>query len=192
MSWFFDPLPLFCADLVVVDPPWLYDLRSEKGEAKSAQAQYRCLPDGEIKALPVGHLVGSDSWLFLWATGPKLDFAIKCMEHWGFEFKTHMVWRKVTKNGKPAIGPGYIVRSMHETILIGSIGSPRMRKPLPSEFAGLRRGHSEKPEEFYHLLDNRFAPPNMRRADIFSRRSRPGWLVFGDEAGKFDKVDATE
>ena len=27
---------------------------------------------------------------------------------------------------------------------------------------------------------------NARRLDLFSRKTRPGWTAFGDEAGKFD------
>jgi N6-adenosine-specific RNA methylase IME4 len=28
--------------------------------------------------------------------------------------------------------------------------------------------------------------PDARRLDLFSRKTRPGWTAFGDEAGKFD------
>ncbi len=192
MSWVFDPLPPFCADLVVIDPPTTFSLRSVKGEKKSAQAQYKCMSDEEIMALPVGHLVGSNAWLFLWATGPKLDFSMACLKHWGFEFVTEIIWRKVTKNGKPAIGPGYVARTRHEPVLIGKIGSPAYRKALPSEFAGVRREHSRKPEEFYRLIDNHFAPSYMRKLDCFSRATRPGWLSFGDELTKFDTKETLQ
>ncbi|MHC2653741.1 hypothetical protein ACVMHY_006320 [Bradyrhizobium barranii subsp. barranii] len=39
-GWFFDPLLPFCADVVDVDPPTEFKLRSENGNKKSASAQY--------------------------------------------------------------------------------------------------------------------------------------------------------
>ena len=35
--WPFDPLPMFGFDVIMADPPWLFELRSEAGENKSAQ-----------------------------------------------------------------------------------------------------------------------------------------------------------
>ncbi len=49
--------------------------------------------------------------------------------------------------------------------------------------------HSEKPAEAYHIAE-RMMPQALRRADIFSRRTRPGWTAWGDEAGKFDSEAA--
>lgn len=31
------------------------------------------------------------------------------------------------------------------------------------------------------------ASGTLRRLDLFSRQSRPGWTAWGNEAGKFDK-----
>jgi len=54
---------------------------------------------------------------------------------------------------------------------------------LPSCFDGVRREHSRKPEEFYHMITER--TPGLRRADLFSREKREGWDVWGDEVEKF-------
>ncbi len=60
----------FCAarpaggyQMIYADPPWSMDLWSRAGEAKSAHAQYDCMPLDEIKALPVGMLAGKDCLL---------------------------------------------------------------------------------------------------------------------------------
>lgn len=185
MTWPFGSLRQFSYDAVVADPPWSFSLYSDKGEAKSPQAQYRCMDMADIEALPVGHLVGANSWLFLWATAPLLPEAIRVMSAWGFTYKSTIAWRKMTRNGKPAVGPGYIARTMHENVLIGAIGSPEYRKALPSVFGGLRREHSRKPNEFYDLVD-RFCSPHARKLDLFSRQTRPGWISWGDQATKFD------
>ena len=184
MAWPFDPLAMFSADLVAADPPWSFDLYSAAGEAKSAQAHYECMPLDAIKALPVGHLVGCHSWLFLWATAPLLPQALEVMHAWGFEYRTRLSWRKVTPAGKPRLGTGYIVRTLHEDILVGAIGSPARKSPLPSLFDGVAREHSRKPESFYGLVEA-FAPA-ARRVELFARASRDGWATWGDERSKYD------
>ena len=42
-------------------------------------------------------------------------------------------------------------------------------------FDGLARQHSRKPEEAYDLVDA-LLPSHARKADIFSRQVRPGWI----------------
>lgn len=180
----FDPLPPFCADLIVCDPPWRFELHSGKGEEKSAQAHYACMTIDDIMALPVGHLVGCHSWLFLWATAPMLPHALEVMRAWGFEYRSRLAWRKLTPAGKPRLGTGYVVRTLHEDILVGAIGSPVYAKALPSLFDGIAREHSRKPDVFYRLVED-FAPA-ARRVELFGRESRSGWAVWGNEATKFD------
>ena len=191
-AWPFSPLLPFCADLICIDPPWLFDLRSEKGEEKSAQSQYECMTDDQILALPVGDLVSTPAWIFLWVTAPKLPLGIECLTRWGFEYKTNIVWRKIYESGADAMGTGYIARSMHEICLIGATGRPDREKAIVSVvetmFDGVRREHSRKPEEFYRLIDEVFAPKHYRRVDIFARQSRPGWEAWGNESSKFDAV----
>jgi N6-adenosine-specific RNA methylase IME4 len=50
------------------------------------------------------------------------------------------------------------------------------------------REHSRKPDEAYAEAEKMV--PNVARADLFSRRTRPGWDAWGDEVGKFDSVGA--
>ena len=184
---FFDPLPLFCADLMVVDPPSDFDNYSTKGEAKGPRAQYETMSNDAIAALPVGHLAGSHCWLLLWGTAPKLNVNIRWLEGWGFKYVTELVWDKRHKSGKKARGTGYVARNRHESVLIGKIGEPLYRKPFDSLFEGVRREHSRKPDEFYAAAD-RFVPAHYRKLDLFARQSRPGWTTWGREASKFDLV----
>lgn len=187
-AWPFDGLQMFGYDLIAADPPWTFEVRSEKGEGKSAQAQYDCMPTAAIKAMPVNQLAGGDCWLFLWVTAPMLPEGLDVMKAWGFRYKTTVAWQKVTKNGKPAMGPGYIARTLHENILIGAVGNPVREKALPSLFAGVRREHSRKPESFYKLLDG-FAP-KARRLDLFSRATRKNWTAWGNQSTLFDETAA--
>jgi len=184
LNWPFGALEPQSYGLIAADPPWLFKTHSDRGLGKSPQAHYRCMSIEDIKDLPVYDLAADDCWLMLWTSAPLLDRGFDVMRAWGFTYSSRFVWRKLTKNGRPAMGPGYVVRSLHEDILIGKRGKPRAAKALPSIFEGERREHSRKPETFYALAE-RFAP-NVRRLDLFSRQSRPGWDSWGDQSTKFD------
>ena len=52
------------------------------------------------------------------------------------------------------------------------------------------RAHSEKPHEFYALIERLFGL--QRRVDVFARRRRPGWDALGDEIDGMDIIDAMQ
>ena len=185
-DWPFAGLIFHGYDLIFADPPWAFDLYSEKGEGKSAQKHYRCLPTPEICALPVLDLAAEDCLLLMYATNPMLVDAMQVMAAWGFSFKTMGIWRKITTNGKIGFGTGYILRSSHEPILIGTRGNPRTAKNVRSIFDGKLREHSRKPEEGF-VWAEQIMPWATRRLEIFSRQNRPGWISWGDEVGKFEE-----
>jgi N6-adenosine-specific RNA methylase IME4 len=184
--WPFDPLRPLSFDLIVADPPWLFELRSEKGEGKAPQAQYACMTPAQIMALPVGQLARGDCWLFLWTSAPLLDVGMETLKAWGFTYKTCLAWRKTTPAGKVRMGPGYIARTRHENILVGAIGAPARARAMDSLFDGVAREHSRKPDEFYARAEA-FAPRAFK-LDLFARQSRPGWATWGNEARKFDQA----
>ncbi|WP_441256254.1 MT-A70 family methyltransferase [Bradyrhizobium sp. 482_C4_N1_1] len=179
---FFDPLVAYSYDLIVIDPPWPFKTWSPAGEGKSASQHYRLMTLAEIGALPVRGLLKANAVVLLWTTGAMLAQAVAVMEAWGVTFKTELAWRKVTRNGKVRMGCGYWARSMHEPILLGTVGKPS-KITLPSCFDGLAREHSRKPDEFYELITTK--TPGLRRADVFAREKREGWDAWGDEVEKF-------
>ncbi|WP_026190762.1 MT-A70 family methyltransferase [Methylobacterium sp. WSM2598] len=185
MSWPFDPLPPLSFDLIMVDPPWAFSLRSAKGEAKSAQAQYGCMSLDAIKALPVAHLARQDALLWLWATHPMLPQALAVMAAWGFSFTTSGVWVKTTSGGKLAFGTGYVLRSASEPFLIGKFGRPRTARDVRTVIVAPAREQSRKPDQPYEAAEA-LATGATRRADLFSRETRAGWEAWGAEAGLFD------
>lgn len=181
----FDPLPMLAFDVIMIDPPWSFDNWSEGGNAKNAKAQYDCMPTSAIAALPVGYLARGDAWLWLWATYPMLPDALRCMESWGFRFVTAGPWIKRGASGRLAMGTGYVLRSCSEIFLLGKVGEPRtFSRSIRNVIEAPRRQHSRKPDEAYTVCEQLFGP--ARRADIFSRETRPGWSSWGREAGKFD------
>jgi len=185
VTWPFDPLPAMSFDLVMIDIPWTFKLYSAKGEQKSAQAQYPTMTLAEIKALPVAHLARGDAVLFMWATWPLLPQAMATLETWGFKYASGGVWHKRTPKGKTAFGTGYRLRSASEPWLLGTVGKPKTSRSHRNLFEGLARQHSRKPNEAYAWCESYM--PHARRADVFSRETRPGWESCGNEAGKFDR-----
>lgn len=188
MTWPFEPLRLFSYEVIVADPPWDFENYSEAGTKKGADPHYAVMPLATIKALPVGQLARGDCLLLLWACGCMLPQALEVMQAWGFVFKSEMIWRKVFPSGKPRMGTGYRVRTMHEPILVGTIGRPK-HKAFPSIFDGIAREHSRKPDTFYDLVGAQ-TPLAIARADLFSRESRANFEGWGAEHGKFDATEA--
>lgn len=186
MTWPFDPLLPLSYELLVVDPPWRFRTWSETNQAKSPSRHYDLMPTADIKELPVRDLAQKDCLLMLWSTGAMQEAGFEVMKAWGFTYKSQMVWRKVTVNGKVRVGTGYWTRSMHEVVLIGCIGKPRKFSAFPSIFDGVAREHSRKPEEFYALVEKHTS--GLRRADLFARTQRPGYDAWGHEITKFDEV----
>lgn len=181
MTWPFGALKMFGYDVVVADPPWAFELRSAKGEAKSAAAQYQTMSLDAIKALPVGNLARRDGLLLLWTTGWAMATGVaqEVARAWHAEPVTELVWLKTTVNGKRRMGTGYRARSMHEPILLAKWGNPQ-HKPFPSDFPGIAREHSMKPDEFYQMVMAHTV--GQWRCDLFSAGiQRPGFEGWGSD-----------
>lgn len=189
-NWPFGRLEPHAYRLIMIDPPWHFTTRSDKGNAKSPQAKYSTMSMRDIGALPVADLAyPGGCLLWMWCTAPALDIQMQIMKGWGFEFKTSGTWVKTTVNGKLAFGNGYSLRNCHEPFLLGAIGEPEViSKSVRSVVMAPGREHSRKPDEAYTAA--RALIPYGRAADVFSRETRPTWESFGDEAGKFDEVAA--
>jgi len=175
----FADVPLFRYDLIMADPPWLFENWSKAGEGKNATAHYDCTPLDWIKGLRVADLASPNCLLWLWARNPMLPQAIEVMAAWGFTFKTAGHWSKKTVNNKQAFGTGYILRSAGEPFLIGTIGKPRCTRGVRSVIEGTVRAHSQKPEEAFAAAEALL--PGARRIELFSRHERAAWDVMGDQ-----------
>jgi N6-adenosine-specific RNA methylase IME4 len=203
-AWPFNGLKMFGYDLIMIDPPWPTEMRSQKGEKKSSAGKYGSMSFAEIAAMPVGQLASTPCVLFVWAVwphvmyggNPKLRYSDfdasrspigECIHAWGARVVTGGAWRKMTVNGHVAFGPGYRVRSSCEPWFMAVFGNPQETSlSARNIFDGLRREHSRKPEQAYAWCEAYL--PEARRVEIFSRTSRPGWDTWGFEAGKFDPV----
>ena len=87
-------------NVIYADPPWRFEPYSrETGMDRAADNHYPTMTTDELCALeiPSSH----DCILFLWATAPMLREALRVMEEWGFNFRSHWIWLK------DRIGTGY-------------------------------------------------------------------------------------
>ena len=120
MTWPFGELKMFGYDLAMVDPPWPFDLWSNKGNEKSPAAQYECMTLNDIKELPTGELLRAGGVMWLWCTWPLVAKGVhaQVLDAWGLEGKTGGDWAKRTANGKLRWGTGYLLRSVCEPFII--------------------------------------------------------------------------
>ena len=79
------------------------------------------------------------------------------MKHWGFTYKTNVVWHKVRKDGGPdGCGLGFYFRNVTELLLFGTQGKIRTAQPGRTQvnfLATRKREHSRKPEELYNIVE---------------------------------------
>ncbi len=184
-NWPFGALTPLRYGVILADPPWRFALRSPKGETKSPQAHYACMPLADIQALPVSQLAGPDAACIMWATAPMLPQAVATMAAWGFTFKSAGAWAKRSSTGASwAFGTGYCYRSAAEFWLLGVIGRPVQRsRSIRNLIVAPIAEHSRKPSQMHDDIEAMFDGPYL---ELFARSPRSGWDVWGNETTKFE------
>ncbi len=191
--------------IIYADPEWRFEPYSlETGMDRAADNHY---PTSDLLTLmrrDVGAIADEDCVLFLWATAPMLVEAICLLDAWGFayidrdpstgflapnkvrcRYVSHLAWLK------QKIASGYWNRGKHEVLLIATRGSPvapAMGEQLESWLhvdAAIEADatkHSAKPDIFAEWIEQQW--PNTPKIELNARRARPGWDVWGYEAGE--------
>jgi len=164
--------------VILADPEWRFEVYSrETGMDRAADNHYPTTATDEICKRDVPSIAADDCVLFLWATVPMLPDALKVMAAWGFDYKSHRMWRKTR------IGTGYWFRNAHELLMVGTRGNipaPAMGEQWDSVGEGDNSEHSRKPDWQYELIEHYF--PNLPKIELNARRARPGWDAWGLEA----------
>lgn len=164
------PLPVGTYRTLVADPPWMFP--RDWGDGVAAD-HYAPMPTDEIAALPLADLAAPDSHLYLWVPGSLLPEALFVCEAWGFAFKALLTWIK------PGLGLGSYWRVATEHICFATRGSlPTQARDLRNWFEARRKRHSEKPDEFYRLVERASPGPFL---ELYARRPRVGWTCWGNE-----------
>lgn len=177
---------------------------------------YSQMTTDEICSIPVSSLAADRCHLYLWATCPLLPDALQVMDAWGFRWATvAFVWIKTNSgkwqeakqqvfqsdfvnpsddavrkflDGLTFFGPGFYTGSNIELVLLGTKGRPfrHVEGQKPSQAIYAPRGeHSSKPEVVQDHIEAMHSDcgPYL---EMFARRLRVGWTVFGNEVEDLD------
>ena len=171
------PIPDGRYQTIIVDPPW--DIQKIEREVAPNQFafEYPTMTLDAIKEFDVpGSIAADDCHLFMWTTQKYLPGAFEVLEAWGFKYILTMVWHKAG-----GFQPYNLPQYNCEFILYGRRGNPQFleTKSFFTCFAGLRQGHSVKPDEFYDLIRRVCPEP---RIDLFARDKKDGYEAWGSEA----------
>lgn len=176
-------------DVILADPPWSYTGAQDKWGA--AAKFYKTMTDQELLSFErVQELLSPRGVLFMWATCPRLDFALKVLEAWGLTYRgVAFVWVKTRADGTPIRAQGVrpsVVKPLTELVLVAS--RVRVGRPMPlgpgaesvvqTVFAP-REEHSKKPLEVHKRIEALY--PQGTKLELFARDRQPGWDAWGDE-----------
>lgn len=154
---------------IVIDPPWDHEGLSLAGRGAP---EYAVMSHEELLALPVAEWAEDNCHLYLWTTNNFILRAGELARAWGFEFKTMLTWVK------PRIGLGSYFRSSTEQVLFAVRGEMMTRaRDIPTHFSAPTGEHSEKPQEFFDLVERASYGPYL---EAFARKQREGWGVWGN------------
>lgn len=160
--------------VIVIDPPW----PMEKIEREEAPTQtgfdYPTMDEDELAAMELP--AADDCHLWMWTTHRFLPMALRLIPQWNFKYVCTFVWHK-----PGGFQPYGLPQYNCEFALYCRRGSPQfhMTKDFPACFSAPRGKHSEKPEQFYQMV-NRVTRGN--RIDMFNRRRIKGFDGWGNEA----------
>lgn len=162
--------------VIYVDPPWRFQPYSEEtGSDRAADNHYPTMTIDDLAEIELP--AACNCVLFMWATMPMLEMALRLMTRWGFAYKSGCAWHKT------AIGTGYWFRNQLELLLVatrGNVPAPAMGEQ-PSQVLTLERSqHSQKPDAFAEMIEVLF--PNVPKLEMFARRRRNGWDSWGNQA----------
>jgi N6-adenosine-specific RNA methylase IME4 len=180
------PFPTKTYDIVYADPPWFY--YGSKIKDAAAAKHYPLMSQSELAALPVRSIMNKRAALFLWCTGPRLDYAIDLIVKWGLHYRgVAYVWVKINAKGEPIRGQGVpptFTKPTTEFVLAATT----MATGRPFPILDLRQAqvlfapraeHSRKPAIFRKCIEELCG--RRPRIELFAREAARGWDAWGAE-----------
>jgi len=163
---------------IVADPPWWPSLhrntvgRREGPYRAGPQRYYPLMEVQDIAALRPPSAAKAHLWL--WVLNQHIDWGYTVARAWGFEPQQCITWCK------PTLGTGQFQCNTEQVLLCrkGGPAGNAFGKTLGTWFEWPRRRHSQKPDEFFGLVEKASPGPYL---EMFARGTRPGWHVWGNE-----------
>lgn len=177
-------------NLMVIDPPWSY---TEFGTA-SAEKHYGLMSQEDINQLPIRSVMHPKNGMILvWATGPKLHYAIESIQKWGLHYRgVAFVWTKTRKSDGAIINgqgvPPTFTKPSTEFVLLATVkksGRPLKLKKFnsPQVIPAPRGAHSKKPECVMETIRETLDDwDSLKKIEVFGREAREGWTVVGNQS----------
>jgi len=189
-------------DVIYVDPPWSY---TSFGTA-SATKHYNLMSQVDLGKLPIKTILKKKGMVLMWATGPRLDYAIDLIRAWGLHYRgVGFVWAKTRKDGKVINGQGVpptFTKPMTEFVLVATTHktgrtTKLLKQNTPQVILAPRTGgHSAKPSQVRdHIVDT--LGNHLDYLEMFARVQTPGWDAIGnaltneDISVSIDKLNGT-
>ena len=207
----FDELPKHHFGAILADPPWAFQtwwsgrsnkLPSPKKKfsypSRATAPSYEVMREADLNALPVADLAADDCVLFLWICWPVLEWSLRLIKDWGFEYKTcGFCWVKAHAGQielfqddiEAHMTLGYWTRSNSEVCLLATRGKPkRLHADVRQGIIAPRREHSRKPDGVHERIERLVAGPYL---ELFGRQKRSGWLTWGNQTDRFRSLEET-
>lgn len=162
---------------IVIDPPWpMAKITREQRPDQGEQLDYPTMTLDEIRTLTVADLVDpAGCHVYLWVTHKFLPSGLELLGVWGARYECSLTWVKPT-----GITPySWMYNTEHCLFARAGQGLDLARMGRKLSFQAPAGRHSEKPDEFYDLVSECSPGP---RLELFSRRPRPGFVAWGNEA----------
>lgn len=179
-------------DVIYMDPPW--DYYGDPNKMGAAGKEYSLMSDEELRNLEIP--LAKPGIIFMWATSPRLDFAMDLGRSWGLYYRgVAFNWVK-TKTSQPSVPIGAqgvrpsIIKPTSELVLAFSTqpkgrplkiakGAENVRQVMLEP----KREHSRKPDIVRDEITRMY--PEYRKLEMFARTTTPGWDAYGNEIDKF-------
>jgi N6-adenosine-specific RNA methylase IME4 len=175
----------------MIDPPWRWSARGKNGDAKAPP--YKTQPLEWLKGLEIPDLLDpTGAAVGLWVVDPMLPQALELATAWKLRFSSVLFYWAKTNPRHAAFGAASSSSTWHMGTGYGTRANPEQcwlffyGRGLKRQAADVRRlivepvgAHSAKPDVAYARVERLFG--DVPRADIFARRLREGWAVWGNE-----------
>lgn len=171
---------------ILADPPWPSEGIGKFKRHKSIKytktgVDFPVMSMEQILSMPVQDFAGRDCHLWLWSTNAFVHRAFHVMEAWGFKYMY-----MITAVKPSGVGAYFAVTT--QQLLFGYSGKCFFHKARfrPTHFNYTPKRHCRKPDESYELIESISEEP---RLELFARRQRSGWDVWGNEVRCDVKLD---
>ncbi len=171
---------------LVIDPPWPLDFTGRRSFRKTTtnawkgyetiSLPYPTMSLEEIRSLPVKQLLANDSHVYLWTINHFIRESYAIAEAWGLRPVQLLTWCKRSMG----LGLGGTFVNTTEHILFCKRGNLKALQRIDTSWWLWKRQyrHSQKPEDFQDMIETVSPGPYL---ELFARRKRPGWRVWGNE-----------